>query len=166
MTDQSQNPAATPSLADLYQRHRQNLFTLALAITHSRPSAEDAVHDAFARLCRRQWTASDPAAYVFAAVRNAARDLTTRRKTSDLPLDLFASDPTTHDAAESAELAELVRQALTDLDPAQREVLVMKLWGDLTFDQISALTGLPLQTLASRYRRALQKIKTSIGSRV
>src|SRR4051795_7972904 len=70
-------------LEDIYARHRQGLFTLALSITRCAARAEDAVHDAFVRLCRRRsvsapvngtGTASqpDPVAYVFASVRNAA----------------------------------------------------------------------------------------------
>src|SRR3954452_9099285 len=70
-------------LEDIYARHRQGLFTLALSITRCAARAEDAVHDAFVRLCRRRSVAAplegtgaasqpDAVAYVFASVRNAA----------------------------------------------------------------------------------------------
>src|SRR3954464_10297105 len=76
-------------LEDIYARHRQGLFTLALSITRCAARAEDAVHDAFVRLCRRRFVAwwfsatgtarqPDPVAYVFASVRNAAVDLVRR----------------------------------------------------------------------------------------
>lgn len=154
------------ALAELYRKHRQGLFTLSLTITRSVSLAEDAIQDAFVRLARRPIVAEDPAAYVFAAVRNAARDLTTRRRTSDLPPDLFDHAAGPEQAAISGELAGIVRKCLADLDADSREAVVMKLWGDMTFEQIAAITGEPLQTIASRYRRALIRIKELIGTKV
>lgn len=153
-------------LAELYSRHRQGLFTLALAITRSRQSAEDAIHDVFARLCRRELIADDPAAYIFAAVRNAARDLATKRKTGELVLDLIDSSAPPDASAQAAELSGIVHKCLEELDEPHREVVVMKLWTGLTFDQIAGITGEPLQTVASRYRRALLKLKDLMGTRV
>ena len=155
------------SLAELYRQHRQGLFTLALSITRSRQAAEDAIHDVFARLCRKPLLVDDPAAYVFAAVRNAARDFTTRRKfLSDTPLDLFDPHASAESPAESRELAEFIQQCLMELDDHQRDAVVLKIWSDLTFEQIAAITNEPLQTIASRYRRALQRLKELIGTRV
>jgi RNA polymerase sigma-70 factor (ECF subfamily) len=42
------------------------------------------------------------------------------------------------------------------------EVLMLKIWGDLTFDEISRTLDLSLNTVASRYRYALQKLKDSV----
>ena len=41
----------------------------------------------------------------------------------------------------------------------QKEVLSLKVWGELTFDEISRTLDLSLNTVASRYRYALQKLK-------
>ncbi len=154
-------------LADVYRQHRQGLFTLALSITRSREAAEDAIQNVFERLCRRGFAADDPAAYVFAAVRNAARDLATRRTTiSEVPLDLFDTGVTPEDTAQQNDTASLVQRCLQELDEQHRDVVVMKLWSDLTFAQIAAITGEPLQTVASRYRRSLQRMKELIGTSV
>jgi RNA polymerase sigma factor (sigma-70 family) len=68
-------------LAELYQQHRQGLYTLALSITRNPHRAEDAVQDAFVRLYRRHRPAvGDPASYVFMAVRNASIDQIRKRK--------------------------------------------------------------------------------------
>lgn len=86
-------------LERIYLQHQQAFFTLALAITQNRELAEDAVHEAFARLCSRfrrmnkaddsmMWQAvpanegdlpSDLVSYAFASVRNAAVDQIRRR---------------------------------------------------------------------------------------
>lgn len=57
------------------------------------------------------------------------------------------------------ETAQSVRDAVDLLPDAQKSVLVMKLYGDLTFDQIAQASDEPLSTVASRYRRALEKLK-------
>jgi RNA polymerase sigma-70 factor (ECF subfamily) len=45
------------------------------------------------------------------------------------------------------------------LPPEQKEVLTLKVWGELTFDEISRILDLSLNTVASRYRYALGKLK-------
>ncbi len=45
------------------------------------------------------------------------------------------------------------------LPPEQKEVLTLKIWGELTFDEIGRTLDLSLNTVASRYRYALQKLK-------
>jgi len=108
-------------LANIYARHRQGLFTLALLITRRPERAEDAVHEAFARLCgagdRRG--IGDPAAYVFAAVRRAAIDQVRRSKRADdAPgVSIFApiDNPTPEDDAISAERARSVVEAIEAL---------------------------------------------------
>lgn len=159
-----------PTLESIYREHRQGLFSVALSITRRADRAEDAVHDAFARLCRGDKTMTgDPVAYVFAAVRNAAIDIT--RKRGESSADLL--DQTTVLAANTSEGAliasesnECVRAAVESLPVDQREVLVMKLYSGLTFEQIGQAMGEPLSTVASRYRRALDKLKGELASLV
>ena len=167
-------------LESIYREHRQGLFTLALSITRQRDRAEDAVHDAFARMLRAEQSRSiqgDRVAYAFASVRNAAIDI--MRKRSELAIEAMAGESSDSesiyarfqpDAASipggpadqsviSAETQSLVRQALSELPDATRQVLTMKLHADLTFEQISQAMNEPLSTVASRYRRALDKLK-------
>ena len=51
--------------------------------------------------------------------------------------------------------------ALTQLPPEQREVIVLKVWGGLTFSQIAETLGMPANTAASRYRYGLTALKQS-----
>lgn len=52
-----------------------------------------------------------------------------------------------------------VQRALDTLPPAFREVVSLKLWQELTFEQIADLVKAPRDTVASRYRLALAKLK-------
>ena len=61
--------------------------------------------------------------------------------------------------AEQAERRDAIAAALATLPDAQREVLVMRVWGGLTFPQIAASLNIPADTAASRFRYALDKLR-------
>ena len=79
-------------LEDIYRDHRRGLFGLALSVVREAATAEDAVHEAFARLARQKGPPDgDATAYVYKAVRNAAIDQARRRKARPTPTDDIAS---------------------------------------------------------------------------
>lgn len=162
-----------PNLQAIYARYRQALFTLALARTGHRERAEDAVHDAFARLCRSGWRqADDPVAYVFTAVRNAALDHARRLRPADrspeeLPDSIFdhrVVGPVDH--AMKGERQRLIASAVDALGAEQRETVVLRVYGDLTFAQIAQVLRTPIQTVCSRYHRALVRLKQQLENLV
>ena len=63
---------------------------------------------------------------------------------------------------EKDERKQALLRAIERLPKEQSEVLMLKIWGDLTFDEISRTLDLSLNTVASRYRYALQKLKDSV----
>lgn len=156
----------------IYRQYRQGLFTLALSITRCADEAEDAVQEAFARLCRsRPPLSGDPTPYAFRAVRNAAVD--TKRKSGRRDAAMASifnghqyktadnKDPAQH--ALESERAESLRRAIDALPDPQREIVVMKAFGHLTFDQIAATLDEPINTVASRYRRALGRLRETMA---
>ncbi|MEX2214065.1 MAG: sigma-70 family RNA polymerase sigma factor [Phycisphaeraceae bacterium] len=178
------------TLEAIYRDHRQGLFTVALSITRKPDRAEDAIHDAFARLCRAGTSPTgDPVAYAYAAVRNAAIDITRKRQemSIDAPAGSEGPNPMNplkhrdartnisiyngHDpslagsdqAAMANEKEQIIRKAVDELPQPQRDVLIMKLYAGLTFDQIALASNEPLSTVASRYRRALDKLKEQLA---
>lgn len=150
-------------IADLYKQHAQGLFSVALSILRDTAAAEDAVHDAVSRLLDRRRGESDPVAYLYASVRNAARDLLRRRKVrSAAPIDdsLFDEDllPTGVTVSDR-ELRAALTHAIDTLPPEQQEVLLMRAVGRLGFEQIAAAIGAPLGTVASRYSRGVEALR-------
>ena len=154
-------------LEQVYRQHRQALFSLALTITGCSELAEDAVHDAFLRLCEMQETPSGRlAAYVFAAARNSAVDCCRRTK-RDLKLaeTLFAETPTTgtaNDSSATDDGCERLRHEIESLDAGTREIIVMKIYGELTFDEIGEVIDAPPATVATRYRRGLLALEEKL----
>lgn len=62
-------------------------------------------------------------------------------------------------SSEQRERVQLIQQALTKLPENQREVITLKIWGDLTFSEIAAALGIPANTAASQYRYALESLR-------
>jgi RNA polymerase sigma-70 factor (ECF subfamily) len=62
------------------------------------------------------------------------------------------------------EIAIDIDRALRRLPAEQREVILLKLSEDLTFREIAELLGLPRATAASRYRLALERLRSILGS--
>jgi RNA polymerase sigma-70 factor (ECF subfamily) len=128
--------------------------------------AEDAVQAGFIRFWKRQPDAR-PADYplLYAAVRSAALDLLrsqdrrSRRETAfqqtsgEEPWALFES------SLEQKEDAAMIEQALGQLPQEQREVLVLRIWGELTFAEIATALGDSINTVASRYRYGLDALR-------
>ncbi|MCM8531578.1 MAG: sigma-70 family RNA polymerase sigma factor [Lentisphaeraceae bacterium] len=159
-------------LADIYVQHKQGLFSLALSILRSSAEAEDAVHDAFVKLTKKDISdKSEPVAYVYATVRNTALDrLRRKKKIVDLPEFVF-EDKKSKEAIPGKSLQErernfIVRKEIENLDEPQREVVMMKLYGGLTFEQISEALSEPLSTVSSRYARTLKSMKSKMEALV
>ena len=60
---------------------------------------------------------------------------------------------------EERETQRLLEDAVKSLQPIYREVVTLKIWGGLTFQEIAETTGVPLNTAASRYRYALDGLR-------
>ncbi len=58
-----------------------------------------------------------------------------------------------------------LRRALADLPHDQREIVVLHIWGDLTFSQIADLLSINSNTAASRYRYALGKLRNAMSAK-
>ena len=146
----------------VYRQHRQALFSLALTITGCSGLAEDAVHEAFVRLCgRREKPAGSLVAYVFAAVRNAAVDCRRREKREQEVTETLFAEARSEEKSQSAmnDNAMRLRREIESLDKDTREIIVMKIFGELTFEEIGSVLTIPAATIATRYRRALTTLE-------
>lgn len=164
-------------LEEIYRSDRRALFALALSVTRRPAMAEDAVHEAVVRLAGKGCPPEgDARAYVFRSVRNAALDQlrAVRRgvagKTLPPPsavngsgLPIFVDPgPCPAEQSEQHEQRRRLRSAVQTLPDAQREAVVMKVFGGLTFQQIAEASDAPLSTIASRYQRGLARLKTQL----
>jgi RNA polymerase sigma-70 factor, ECF subfamily len=151
------------ALDRIYLENRQQLFTCALAITRSPELAEDAVQEAFCRLFRLDRKPRHPKAYVFRAVMNAARDQVRRLPPASAAAEagesIFDPRPGPPDLAEGWDLRRQVARALEGLSEDERETVVQRIYGGLTFREIARMREAPMGTVAAWYRRGLEKLK-------
>lgn len=135
----------------------------------SHADAEDVVQEAFVRFWRSgRHVAEDPSAYLFASVKRAALDarrgrLRRERREADARQARPGDDSVFANDVERDEWRVEVEAALSRLPGPQREVLVMKVWGGLTFPRIAAALGIPANTAASRYRYALDALRQALA---
>ena len=135
----------------------------------TRADAEDAVQDGFLKFWKTRARARDEVAYLYACVRSAAMDLGRSSQRRDMrerevgqPAEVSAFDL----SIERAEREAMIEAALNQLPGDQREVVVMKVWGGLTFAQIGEALGVSLNTAASRYRYALARLEADLSEEV
>lgn len=153
-----QNIAETEAL---YRKHGAALLLFASAISGDHGRSQDAVHQVFLKAIENGnlSRATDKKAYLFACVRNAVlNDAKFRDRNADLDVDSAWFSPPDRDYVGEQNL----RRALGDLPDDQREVIVLHIWGELTFSEIGDLLGVSSNTAASRYRYALAKLRGSI----
>jgi RNA polymerase sigma-70 factor (ECF subfamily) len=136
----------------------------------SHADAQDAVQDGFIRFARSfPEEVNNPVPYLYKAVRWSALDRLRQEKRRSVREEtggelLYPEDIVFDDSIEQGERAAEIQKLLEKLPPEQREVVVMKIWGGQTFKNIATALDIPANTAASRYRYALESMKSRIGS--
>jgi len=169
----SDAPAARATWSEWLARHGPTLLLLARQWVPDRTDAEDVVQEAFLRFWRARERVTDPAAYLYGALRGCALEWSRgerRRRGRESVVALGQAEEAAAaglfcplDQAEADERRRLIEAALERLPVAQREVLLMKVWGGLTFPQVAAALDVPADTAASRYRYALAKLREQLA---
>ena len=151
------------ALRAFYIGSRQQLYTYAVSITQNRAAAEDAIQGVFEKLLRSRTLPLDLRPYIFRAVRNSALDGWRRAKVRGD--SMFE----TEGAAGIAELARPGEPRPEDLEPLlrqladdERETIVLKIYSGLTFQEIADLRRTPMPTVASWYRRGLERLRIMV----
>jgi RNA polymerase sigma-70 factor (ECF subfamily) len=168
---QARDPEA---LGRLFERHFDRLFALAHRLTGSHAAAEDVVQEAFLRLHRsagRLDPARDPGAWLTTIVVNLCRDRwrsgAHRIERRSAPLDAAALGGALPSAPASdepeavllrSERERLVHEALLELPPDLREVVVLRDWQGLGHEEIAALCGISHAAARKRYSRGLERL--------
>jgi RNA polymerase sigma-70 factor, ECF subfamily len=144
--------------------HGPKLRLCARQWTRSASDAEDVVQEAFVRYWRRQrHLGGPPLPLLLTSIRRVALDRARREGRRATREHAVSDDEATPwfepvDPAHEERRRE-IESALTRLPAEQREVLVLKLWGELTFAEIGAQLDISPHTAASRYRYGLTALR-------
>lgn len=145
----------------LYRRYGPALLLFAIAMTGERSSAQDAVQQVFTRLLERGLRdVVDAKAYLYRCVRNAVlNDKKAKERNVALDEDAPWFDVLNRDSVEELSL----RRGLRTLPSEQRQVVVLRIWCGLSYTEIARLLEISANTVASRYRYALGKLREAMG---
>lgn len=161
-----------PAVARVYLKYRKLLLKVACGLVRDTGAAEDLVQDVFVSLAEsvdRLRVNGSLKGYLIQSVINRARNLhraaRVRRGGNPVTEDLVAPDEVSPDrwVLLNDQLQHLHR-ALEQLPPEQREVVTLHLRADLTFREIARLQNVSINTVQSRYRYGLDKLRGLMNS--
>ena len=153
-------------LQRLYDEHAQALFAFLLNFTRSEDDTRDLLQEIFTRLARQPDLlrgAREERAFLIRLAHNAVIDLMRRRGTRQKYHEQLAEEVSSIFAPgenpDETAFRESLSRALAELPVDQRAVVHLKLWENLTFEQIAEALEIPPNTAASRYRYGLDKLR-------
>jgi RNA polymerase sigma-70 factor, ECF subfamily len=159
-----------------FAKHGSRLLMFARQQTRSEADAEDVLQDAMVRLWKSDMVeliseenAGEPSlAAAFTQIRRAAIDQARKnirranREDRALEMDEYSDVVWFDNSLELDERSAQIETALKTLPDYYREVITLKIWGDLTFEEIAETLDIPMNTAASRYRYALEKLRRTL----
>jgi RNA polymerase sigma factor (sigma-70 family) len=155
------------ALTRIYQKYKDDLLLLAMALLNDRSAAQDVVHDVFLSFVNGLDTfrlTGSLKGYLLTCVANHARNWNKaqrrRGRLAGQPDEEPAADGDAPlDAMLCNEQLSLLSGALAELPVEQREIIMLRLHGALTFRAIAGVQGIPADTVKSRYRYGLEKLR-------
>ena len=153
------------ALHEIYEKYIGYIYSVVFQVVMNREDAEDITSEFFIKL----WKLADTyrsgkghKAWMATIARNMAIDLLRKNKREVLTED-FAdsiSDNASDDDVEGEVLADMSLQAALDtLKPGEREIVNMKIMGELTFQEIADILKQPMGTVTWRYQNAIKKLR-------
>lgn len=153
------------ALREIYEAYIGYIYSVVFQIVRNKEDAEDVTSEFFIKL----WKLADTyqsrkghRAWLAAIARNMAIDLL-RKKKHEIYVEDFTDSVQGNAAADSVEeevLSDMsLKEALDTLKPAEREIVNLKILGELTFQEISDILKQPMGTVTWRYQNAMKKLR-------
>jgi len=158
------------ALRRIYEKYIDDLLRVAASLLSDIQSAEDCLHDVFVNFAGTvdgSMIHSNLKSYLISCVANRARDQLRSKarqstyQTEKLSSPTVSTNPTKQliDDEESARVFE----ALAELPYQQREVFVLRIQGQMRFREIAGLLGVSINSVQSRYRYAIEKLRAILN---
>jgi RNA polymerase sigma-70 factor (ECF subfamily) len=148
-------------IGQMYDRYGAALYRYAVVVLADPAGAADVVQTVFVSLLRHRRRPDSDERYLRRAVRNECFSAMRRRRrdvlASAAPI-LESADPQRNRTDERLAL----EQALRELPPEQREVVHLKVFEGMTFQEIADVTDESINTISSRYRYAIDKLRAQL----
>src|SRR6266851_3754704 len=161
MTDRPRGGNPGDRIGELYDRFAAALYRYALMILADPTAAADVVQQVFVALLRLDRAIESDEGYLRRAVRNECYSALRRRQRdpgapSEPLLEAIAA------ADDRPDLRIAIERAMLTLPAEQREVVHLKVFEGMTFQEIADLCGESINTVASRYRYGIEKLRDQL----
>jgi RNA polymerase sigma-70 factor (ECF subfamily) len=167
------NRGSKDALRRIYEKYKDDLLGLAVTLLQDRSLAEDIVHDVFVSFAASTGTfqlSGTLRGYLSTCVANCARDRNRLRTSRNVGLDSAEAMGCNSDGpmeyAVNREESGRLESLLARLPYEQREVIVLHLHHEMRFRQIADALGVSINTVQSRYRYGLDKLRSILNSMV
>ena len=163
---------STDALRRVYQKYRDDLLIIAIALLNDVSSAEDVLHDvfvAFAQNIAQFRLTGSLRGYLATCVANRARNMLKSPRRNSINIDDIEPVAAINDPSDSivcSEQLDILRRALAQLPDEQRETVVLHLHGCMRFKQIAAEHDVSVNTAKSRYRYGIDKLRVILNGQV
>ncbi len=161
----------------IFNRYQKRIFNFALRILGQRADAEDAVADVFLNLIRSAASYRPGAKFstwLYTVARNACFSRLRKRKNifslsfsrglGETDAEWDVPDPATAgDELHEKELGEHIKSAVGKLQVIQKEVLILREYHDLSYEEIANITGQSLSNVKVLIFRAREELRKTLG---
>ena len=155
------------ALRCIYEKYKDDLLTVAVSVLCDVHAAEDCLHDVFigfAKVANELHIRRSLKGYLISCVVNRARNQLKKGRNPSLSQIEESELPATlsNPAGQLIDNEQSVRvfQALAKLPDQQHEVVALHLYGEMKFKEIAELVGISINTVQSRYRYGIEKLRT------
>ncbi len=148
------------AFVELYKRYNRRVYAYCVKMVSVKELAEDVFQEIFTRVARKRehFKHGNFAAWLFAIARNLCLN-TLRDKFEHVPIEDVAETLQTNlDEGEYDQTSEILKQAIEQLPTDLREVLVLRVYNGLSYNEIADLTKTKLATVKVRIFRAKQRL--------
>jgi RNA polymerase sigma-70 factor (ECF subfamily) len=164
---------SSDALCQVYKKYKNNMLALAVALSNNKTVAEDIVHDCFVSFAQSAGglqLRSSLKSYLLTSIANRVRNSGRDRIKSALDVeDMEIAGPASNQPERLAMSNERVRKinsALTQLPYEQREIIILHFQSGLTFKEIAESQDISINTIQSRYRYGIDKLRSILDGEV
>lgn len=128
------------------------------------PDADDILQETFCKLVQQKNFPERPAAWLFQVAANLIREEARRNKRRKSREERVAATEAVDTPADLSLLQAEVQEALRKIQPEMRDVILLKIWGEMTYAEIGKSLGLSTATAHRRYEEALTQLRALCGA--
>lgn len=157
----------------IYEKYKNDLLALAIALSRDRATAEDVLHDvfvSFAQYAEKLQLRTSLKSYLSSCIANRVRNMSREKPQRTTQLnhaETIGSDcEGPEQLAISAEKVQRIEMAMAELPYQQREVIILHLQSGMRFKAIAESQGVSINTIQSRYRYGLDKLRQLLNVEV